>query len=62
MRNEREISLTDIPLPATENLERQIIADAVENPDIIGEAASVIFQDYFSSDERKMIWNTIVDM
>ena len=62
MRNEREISLTDIPLPATENLERQIIADAVENPDIIGEAASVIFPDYFSSDDRKMIWSTIVDM
>ena len=62
MRNEREISLSDIPLPATELLERQIIADAVENPDIIGEVASVIFPDYFSSDDRKMIWTTIVDM
>lgn len=62
MRNEREISLSDIPLPATELLERQIIADAVENPDIIGEAAAVIFPDYFSSEDRKMIWTTIVDM
>lgn len=62
MRNDREISLTDIPLPGTELLERQIIADAVENPDIIGEAASFIFPDYFSSDERKMIWSTLVDM
>ena len=62
MRNEREISLSDIPLPATELLERQIIADAVENPDIIGEVAAVIFPDYFSSEDRKMIWTTIVDM
>ena len=62
MRNDREISLTDIPLPGTELLERQIIADAVDNPDTIGEAASIIFPDYFSSDDRKMIWNTIVDM
>lgn len=62
MRNEREISLTDIPLPGTELLERQIIADAVDNPDTIGEAASIIFPDYFSSEERKMIWGTIVDM
>lgn len=62
MRNEREISLSDIPLPATELLERQIIADAIENPDIIGEVAAVIFPDYFSSDDRKMIWTTIVDM
>ena len=62
MRKEREISLSDIPLPATELLERQIIADAVENPDIIGEVAAVIFPDYFSSEDRKMIWTTIVDM
>ena len=62
MRNEREISLSDIPLPATELLERQIIADAIENPDIIGEVAAVIFPDYFSSEDRKMIWTTIVDM
>lgn len=62
MRNEREISLTDIPLPETELLERQIIADAVDYPDTIGDAASIIFPDYFSSDGRKMIWSTIVDM
>lgn len=62
MRNDREISLTDIPLPGTETLERQIIADAVDNPDTIGEAASIIFPNYFSSEERKMIWSTIVDM
>lgn len=60
--NNREISLSDIPLPGTELLERQIIADAVDNPDAVGEAASIVFPEYFSSDERKMIWNTIVNM
>jgi len=63
MRNDnREISLSDIPLPGTELLERQIIADAVDNPDAVGEAASIVFPDYFSSEGRKAIWNTIVNM
>ena len=59
---DRDITLADIPLPGTELLERQIIADAVENPDAIGEVASFIFPDFFTSDDRKMIWSTLVDM
>ena len=63
MRNEnKELSLSDIPLPGTELLERQIIADAIENPDAIGDVAAVIFPEYFTSDGRKMIWETIVWM
>ena len=62
MRSEKEISLVDIPLPGTALLERQIIADAISNPDTIGEVSPIIFPDYFTSDERRMIWNTVVDM
>jgi len=62
MRNDKDLSLADIPLPGTELLERQIIADAVENPDAIGEVSSVILPEFFTSDDRKMIWNTIVGM
>ena len=63
MRNDnREISLADIPLPGTELLERQIIADAVENPDAIGDVAAVIFPEYFTSEGRKTIWETVVGM
>lgn len=62
MKTDKGIMLSDIPFPETTMLERQVIADAVSNPDSIGEVASVIFPDFFSSDDRKMIWNTIVGM
>lgn len=62
MKTDKGISLSDIPFPETTMLERQVIADAVSNPDYIGDVASIIFPDYFSSDSRKMIWETIVEM
>ena len=62
MKPERDLTLADIPLPGTELLERQIIADAVDNPDAIGELSAIIQPEYFTSDDRKMIWNTLVGM
>ena len=63
MRNDnREISLSDIPLPGTELLERQIIADAIENSDAIGDVSAVVFPEYFTSDGRRAIWETLVGM
>lgn len=62
MKTDKGISLSDIPFPETTALERQVIADAVSNPDSIGEVASIIFPDYFSSESRKMIWDSIVGM
>jgi replicative DNA helicase len=58
----RELTLADIPLPGTELLERQVIADAVNDPDTIGEVAGFVFPEYFSSDGRRFIWNTIIGM
>lgn len=62
MRTDKGITLTDIPFPETAVLERQVIADAVSNPEAIGEVASIIFPDFFSSDDRRMIWETVVKM
>ena len=62
MRKEKEITLADIPLPGTALLERQVIADAVANPDAIGEVAPFIYPEFFTSDERRMIWDVVVRM
>lgn len=62
MKTYKSIMLSDIPFPETSTLERQVIADAISNPDAIGEVASFIFPDFFSSDERKTIWETVVGM
>lgn len=58
----RELHLSDIPFPGTEALERQLIADIVANPDVIGEISAFIGPDSFSEESRRMIWETIVDM
>jgi len=62
MRSDKELTLADIPLPGTALLERQIIADAISNPDMLGEVVPIIFPEYFTSDERKMLWDTVVKM
>lgn len=62
MKTDKGITLSEIPFPETAALERQVIADAVSNPDYIGEVASIIFPDFFSSESRKMIWDCIVGM
>lgn len=54
--------LADIPLPGTDALERQVIADAISNPDIIGEVSLVISEESFSTDNLKLLWRTLIGM
>lgn len=61
MRN-NTIQLADIPLPATDVLERQVIADAISNPDLIGEVSLIINEDSFSDENRKYLWRTLIWM
>ena len=56
------IRLADIPLPSTETLERQIIADAISNSESIGEVSLMVTDDSFTSDSRKALWRTIIGM
>lgn len=63
MRNDRNnITFSDIPLPTTEMLERQVIADGLNNPEIVGDLATIITPDSFTSDERVMMWNNLTEM
>ena len=54
--------LADIPLPKTDELERQVITDAISNPDALGEVSLLISDDSFTDDSRKLIWHTIIQM
>lgn len=62
MKRNTTIQLADIPLPPSEMLERQVIADAISNPDMLGEVSLIISEDSFTDDNRKYLWNTIMWM
>ena len=49
-------------MPSTENLERQVIFDAVNNQESIGEMVEVVSSKMFADDTRKGIWEKIVGM
>lgn len=54
------IQLADIPLPDSAAMERQVIADAINNPDLLGEVSLAISEDSFSDENRKYLWKTIM--
>ena len=58
----QEFSLADIPLPDTTLIERQFIADAVENPGSMGDFMAIITPDMFTNDVRKYLWESLVFM
>lgn len=62
MKPKAQLQLSDIPLPQTDEIERQVIFDAMNNTDAVGDIASVVSEDMFTSDDRKKIWNTIVNL
>lgn len=61
MRTKIETRVFDIPLPNTEELERNVLADALVSPENLGDTIPVIHPDFFTNDERREIWATIVD-
>lgn len=58
----QEFSLADIPLPDTTLIERQVIADAVDNSGCMADFMAVITPDMFTSDVRKYLWDSLVYM
>ncbi|MBO7681531.1 MAG: AAA family ATPase [Clostridia bacterium] len=50
-----------MPIPNTEDLERNVLADAVCAPDLLGDIIPVVHPEFFTSDVRRRIWDTIVD-
>lgn len=56
-----QIQFLDIPFPETSDIERQVLADVVGSPDVMGEIVEQLHPDFFTSDDRRAIWQTIVD-
>lgn len=56
----KEIQVFDIPFPDTTELERQVIADAVTCDYCFGDVFPLIHVDFFTTQERKEMWETIV--
>ena len=55
-----QYQILDLPFPETAELERQVIADVVVSPEIIGDVLPLIHPDFFTKTSRRSIWDTIV--
>lgn len=60
MKHRDEIQVFDIPSPNTEQQERRVLADAVCSPELLGDIIPIIHPDFFTSEDRRQIWETIV--
>lgn len=56
------IDIEGLRIPDTVNLECQVLADLISNPDIIGTVRSVITRDMFMVESLQKVWDTINDM
>lgn len=54
-------SIFDINLPDTADSERMVLADSVTFDDMFGDVVQVVTDDFFTSDDRRKIWRTIVE-
>ena len=61
MKN-NSISLAEIPYPDQTPIERQFLYDAVTVPEALPDIMPLINRDFFTSPERVLIWDTIVDL
>lgn len=57
-----ELSLAEIPFPDTSTIERQVIADAIGNPETIVELSAIVNEDMFTDDVRKYLWKSMLYM
>ena len=51
--------ILDIPFPETAALERQVIADVIQSPDMMGDVLPLIHKDFFTNTERCGIWELL---
>ena len=63
MRETRQtpVQILDIPFPDTSKIERQVLADLVTAPDVMGDVFPMLHPDFFTNAERRGIWETVVD-
>ena len=58
---QKQIEILDIPFPETQDLERQVLADVVCSPEMLGDVIPLVHADFFTKTNRRTIWETIVD-
>lgn len=57
---EKQTQILDIPFPETAELERMVLADAVAAPEALGDIIPMIHPDFFTTTQRRDIWELIV--
>ena len=57
-----QVQVLDTAIPDTTDIERRVLADICMSPEMFGEIMPVIHPDMFSTDERRTIWQTMVDL
>lgn len=63
MRNDKkELCLSDFPMPSTTEMELQVIADLVSNPEEMQDARGIIKPEMFSDEQCRHAWNTLCAM
>lgn len=56
-----EKTIAEYRLPLSTPLEQQVLADAVTSPEVIGEMCHYIDAESFTTDDRRIIWQTMTD-
>ena len=62
MANNKQLTLQEFPLPQSDGLEIQVIADIISHPDIIAEADRLITHDMFDNNECHSAWMALKKM
>lgn len=59
MNKEQIVSLSDFPFPSSVEMEKQVIADIINNPDEISEARRVLRDNSFADEQCRTAWVTL---
>ena len=62
MKREQTYSLQDFPFPSSVEMERNVIADIVTNPEALQEARMIINDASFSDERSRNAWSTLCEM
>lgn len=62
MKHNDKITLAEIPLNPSTDLERQVVYDAIQTPSEVGTLTAQINETMFTDDALRTIWNTLVKM
>lgn len=55
------VTYSDLPIPDTTAVERQVLADAITSQDMIGDIIPLLHEDFFTNAARRTVWKTIVE-